>query len=112
MSLYIVADVGKGPIATEVLEVDLDFGPRLRAMTRLISRKRGRHFVVRVADSEIVDVKAAPHDWAGDLIASVNRSVLSVAVQECRKRIGSLRIDRYLDRQRAACLPDLFEENA
>lgn len=35
-----------------------------------------------------------------------------VAVQECRKRIGSLQIDQYLDRQRAERLPDLFGENA
>ncbi|CAM5763574.1 hypothetical protein [Bosea minatitlanensis] len=112
MGLYIVADVGKGPIAAEISEVDLDFGPRLCAMTRLISRKHGRHFVVRSAGPEIVDIKAAPQDWAGDLIAYVDRSALSVAVQACRKRIDTLRIDRYLDRQRAARLPDLFEENA
>ncbi|MGK4422253.1 hypothetical protein ACSLVQ_28800, partial [Klebsiella pneumoniae] len=88
--LYIVADVGKGPIAAEISEVDLDFGPRLCAMTRLISRKHGRHFVVRSAGPEIVDIKAAPQDWAGDLIAYVDRSALSVAVQACRKRIDTL----------------------
>lgn len=112
MNLCVVADVGRGPVAVEISEADANFGPRLTAMSKLISRQQGRHFVVCAAGLGIVEVKAAPRAWAGDLTACVDRSALLAAVQDCRKWITSGRIGRYLDRQRVSRLPDLFGEIA
>lgn len=112
MNLYVVANVGRDPVAVEISEADVVFGPRLTAVSKLISRKQGRHFVVRAAGLEIVEVRAAPRDWVGGLIACVDRSARLAAVQDCRKRITPGRIDRYLDRQRVSRLPDLFGEIA